>query len=172
MFEHTAKDTSQGYNPGFDKIQGEISHYFKPLMPGLKPTGASIGRSSAAITCVLLCKKPAWGIAVSKVHNRNHIHHLHLFFFLEKTCDGYDGYVSVRKRNYGFSTWRVMHALFWHLSTSRQFSESNCQPVLYVYQPEVCRWDNLCLHFLSVKETDICTSLHLGVVTVEPVFNF
>lgn len=124
MFEHTAKDTSQRYNLGFDKIQGEISHYFKPIMPGLKPTGASIGRSSAAITCVLLCKKLSWGVAVSRVHSQNHINHLHLFFFLEKTCNGYDGYISVRKRNYGFSTWRVMHTLFWHLSTSRQFSEA------------------------------------------------
>lgn len=47
-----------------------------------------------------------------------------------------------------------------------EFSEATAN------QHEICRWDNLCLNFLSVKEKDISTFLHLGVVTVDTVLIF
>lgn len=54
-----------------------------------------------------------------------------------------------------------MHTLFWHPS---EFPEAAAK------QGEVFQWDNACLHFLFVEETDISAFFHLGVVTVEPGF--
>lgn len=140
-------------------------------MPSLKPTGASIGRSSAATACVLLCKKLAQGIAASRVHSQNHIHHLHLFFWGRTVMD-LMGTVPMRKGSCMFCSWELCTSYSGTCLPPSESSEATDKPWEACRWDEACRWHNLCLNLLSVEETFISTFLHLGVMTVEPVLIF